>query len=58
MEVEFTARQVKLSKGLRMQAEEGMERISRILGKDARASVTLSAQKPVSYTHLPAWRCR
>jgi putative sigma-54 modulation protein len=52
MEVEFTARQVKLSKGLRMQAEEGMERISRILGKDARASVTLSAQKHIQIVEL------
>ena len=35
MEVEFTARQVKISKALRTQAEEGMERIARILGKTA-----------------------
>ena len=45
MEVEYTARQVKISKGLRAQAEEGMERIARILGKNARASITFSAQK-------------
>jgi putative sigma-54 modulation protein len=45
MEVEFTARQVKISKALRMQAEEGMERIARILGKSARASIVFSAQK-------------
>lgn len=45
MEVEFTARQVKISKALRMQAEEGMNRIARILGKTARASITFSAQK-------------
>jgi putative sigma-54 modulation protein len=45
MEVEFTARQVKISKGLRAQAEEGMERIARILGKTARASLTFSAQR-------------
>ncbi len=45
MEVEFTARQVKISKALRTQAEEGMERIARILGKSARASVTFSTQK-------------
>ena len=38
MEVEFTARQVKISKALRTQAEEGMDRIARILGKSARAS--------------------
>ncbi|MGA2890513.1 MAG: HPF/RaiA family ribosome-associated protein [Terracidiphilus sp.] len=45
MEVEFTARQVKISKALRTQAEEGMERIARILGKSARASITFGAQK-------------
>jgi putative sigma-54 modulation protein len=45
MEVEFTARKVKISKALRTQAEEGMERIARILGKSARASITFSAQK-------------
>jgi len=45
MEVEYTARQVSISKALRAQAEEGMERIARILGKSARASITFSAQK-------------
>ena len=45
MEVEFTARQVKISKALRTLAEEGMERIARILGKTARASITFSAQR-------------
>jgi putative sigma-54 modulation protein len=45
MEVEYTARQVKISKALRMQAEEGMERIARILGKSARSSITFSALK-------------
>jgi putative sigma-54 modulation protein len=45
MEVEFTARKVKISKALRTQAEEGMERIARVLGKSARASITFSAQK-------------
>jgi putative sigma-54 modulation protein len=45
MEVEFTARKVKISKALRTQAEEGMENIARILGKTARASVTFSAQR-------------
>ncbi len=45
MEVEYTARQVKISKALRTQAEEGMERIARILGKSARASIVFSAQK-------------
>jgi len=45
MEVEFTARQVRISKTLRLQAEEGMERIARMMGKTARASITFSAQK-------------
>jgi putative sigma-54 modulation protein len=45
MEVEFTARKVKISKVLRTQAEEGLQRIARMLGKTASASVTFSAQK-------------
>jgi putative sigma-54 modulation protein len=45
MEVEYTARQVKISKALRTQAEEGMERIARILGQSARGSIVFSAQK-------------
>jgi putative sigma-54 modulation protein len=45
MEVEYTARQVRISKALRTQAEEGMERIARILGKSARASIVFSALK-------------
>jgi putative sigma-54 modulation protein len=45
MEVEFTARKVKISKALRTQAEEGMERIARILGRNTSASITFSAQK-------------
>jgi putative sigma-54 modulation protein len=45
MEVEYTARKVKISKALRTQAEEGMENIARILGKTARASITFGAQR-------------
>lgn len=45
MEVEFTARKVKISRGLRTQAAEGMERIARILGKSASAGIVFSAQK-------------
>jgi putative sigma-54 modulation protein len=45
MEVEYTARQVKISKALRAQAEEGMERIARILGRNANASIVFSTQK-------------
>jgi putative sigma-54 modulation protein len=52
MEVEFTARQGKVSRALRALAEEGMERIARILGKNARASVTFSAQRHVQIVEL------
>lgn len=52
MEVEFTARQGKISKALRMLAEEGMERIARIVGKAARASITFSAQRHIQIVEL------
>jgi putative sigma-54 modulation protein len=52
MDVEFTARQVKISKALRAQAEEGMERIARILGKTARASITFGAQRHLQIVEL------
>jgi putative sigma-54 modulation protein len=52
MEVEFTARQVKISKALRAQAAEGLERIARILGRTASASITCSAQRHVQIVEL------
>lgn len=52
MEVEFTARQVKISKALRTQAEEGMNRIARILGKSAHASVVFGAQRHLQIVEL------
>ena len=52
MEVEFTARQVKISKALRTHAEEGMDRIGRILGKSAHASITFSVQRHVQIVEL------
>ncbi|MGD0800237.1 MAG: HPF/RaiA family ribosome-associated protein [Terracidiphilus sp.] len=52
MEVEYTARQVKISKALRAQAEEGMERIARILGKSARASIVFGAQKRLQFAEV------
>jgi putative sigma-54 modulation protein len=52
MEVEFTARQVKISKALRMQAAEGLERVARILGKSVRASITFGAQRHVQIVEL------
>lgn len=45
MEVEFTARQVKIPKALRSKAEEGLQRIARVMGKTARASIIFGAQK-------------
>jgi putative sigma-54 modulation protein len=52
MEVEFTARQGKISKALRTQAEDGLEGITRILGKSLRASVTIGAQRHVQIVEL------
>jgi putative sigma-54 modulation protein len=52
MDVAFTARKGKISKALHTQAEEGMERIGRILGRTARASVTFSAQRHVHIVEL------
>ncbi len=52
MDVEFTARQVKVSKALRDQAQEGMDRIGRILGRSAHASVTFSAQRHLQIVEL------
>jgi putative sigma-54 modulation protein len=52
MEVEFTARQMKISKALRTQAEEGMERIGRMMGRTAHASITFSVQRHVQIVEL------
>ena len=52
MQVEFTARQGKISKALRKQAEEGMERIGRILGRTTHASVTISAERHLQTVEL------
>lgn len=52
MEVEFTARQVKISRALREQAEEAMERIARILGRAARASVICGAQRHLQIVEI------
>jgi putative sigma-54 modulation protein len=52
MEVELTARQVKVSKALRTQAEEGMDRIARILGKTTSASVIFRAQRHLQIAEL------
>jgi putative sigma-54 modulation protein len=52
MEVELTARQVTISKVLRAQAAEGMNRIARILGKSASASIVFSAQKRMQFVEV------
>jgi putative sigma-54 modulation protein len=52
MEVELTARLVKISKALRTQAEEGMNRIARILGKTTSAAVTFRAQRHLQIAEL------
>jgi ribosome hibernation promoting factor len=52
MDVEFTARHLKVSKALRMQAEDGMHRIGRMLGKSAHASVVFAAQRRVRIVEL------
>jgi putative sigma-54 modulation protein len=52
MEVELTARQGKISKALRAQAEEGFDRIGRILGRTARLSITFSAQRHLQIVEL------
>jgi putative sigma-54 modulation protein len=52
MEVEFTARKVRISKALRTQAEECMERIARIMGKTAHASITFRVQRHLQIAEL------
>jgi len=52
MEVELTARQVRISKALRAQAEEGMDRIARILGKTTSAAVTFKVQRHLHIAEL------
>ena len=52
MDVELTARQVKVSKALRTQAEEGMNRIARILGKTTSASVIFRVQRHLQIAEL------
>jgi putative sigma-54 modulation protein len=52
MDVAITARNGRITKVLRTHAQEGMERIGRILGRNARASITFSAQKHVHIVEL------
>lgn len=52
MEVELTARQVKIPKALREMAKEGMERIGRLLGRTATGSITFSTQRRMQIVEL------
>ncbi len=52
MDLAMTAKKGKITKALRDQAQEGMERIGRILGRTARASLTLSAQRHLHIVEL------
>ena len=52
MEVEFTARQGKISKALRTLAEEGLDGIGRVLGKSAHASITCGKQRHLQIVEL------
>ena len=52
MNVAMTARKGRISRVLRVQAEEGLERVGRILGRTAHASITFSAQRHVHIVEL------
>jgi putative sigma-54 modulation protein len=52
MEVELTARQVRIPKALRAQVEEGMNRIARILGRTTTASVIFRTQRHLQIAEL------
>ncbi len=52
MDVAMTARKGRIPKALREQAEEGLERMGRILGRTARASVTFSTERHVHIVEL------
>ena len=52
MEMAMTARKGKITKALREQAEESLNRIGRILGRTANASITFSAQRHVHTVEL------
>ena len=52
MEVELTARQVRIPKALRSQVEEGMQRIARILGRTTTASITFRTQRHLQIAEL------
>jgi putative sigma-54 modulation protein len=45
MEVELTAKQGRISRTVRAMAEEGMERVGKILGQNARANITFGVER-------------
>ncbi len=52
MEVEFTARQVKISKVLKTDAADGIERIALVLGKITSAALTFRAERHLQIVDL------
>jgi putative sigma-54 modulation protein len=52
MELEFTARKVKVPKALRLRAEEGLQRLAQILGRTARASIIFAEQRHLQIVEL------
>jgi putative sigma-54 modulation protein len=52
MEVEYTARQVKVPKALRDFAQEGMDRVGRILGRGAHGSIVFNSQRHLQIVEL------
>lgn len=52
MEVEFTARQVKVSKGLKVDAQGGIERIEAVLGTITAAALTFRAERHLQIVEI------
>jgi putative sigma-54 modulation protein len=52
MDVEFTARQVKISKTLKDGAEEGIERIALVLGRITSAALTFRAERHLQIVEI------
>jgi putative sigma-54 modulation protein len=52
MEVEFTARQVKIPKLLKTNAEEGIERIALVLGKITSAALTFRSERHLQIVEI------
>jgi putative sigma-54 modulation protein len=54
MQVEFTGRQITITKKIRSQADNGLERIERILGRTANVHIILTAEKNRQIVELTA----